>query len=242
MRMLLLPTGEVLLSARSNDIRVYQPVGNPHSSWAPQITNSPSVVHPGDTYTLSGSQLNGLSQANSYGDDGTMATNFPIVRIKNLSTNHVFYCRTHGFSTMGVATGATTQSAQFDVPASIEMGASQLCVIANGISACAPVVVNNKIWKELKWEIKEFKEGKWEIKEIEIKHVPDSPKLKDNEGDPWQQYLGDPAWLQSIGTIAERVDQLQEEVQKLRSFIRQEERPNLGEKALQSSTQSKSSN
>ncbi|HEV2688182.1 MAG TPA: kelch repeat-containing protein, partial [Bryobacteraceae bacterium] len=126
MRMLLLPTGEVLLSNRGNDIRVYQPDGGPDPSWAPEITDCPASLIPGHTYTLKGRQLNGLSQANSYGDDATMATNFPLVRITNLASGHVRYCRTHAFSTMGVATGNVIHSTKFDVPAGIETGPSQL--------------------------------------------------------------------------------------------------------------------
>jgi hypothetical protein len=231
-RMLLLPTGEVLLSSRSNDIRVYQPDGAPDPMWAPEITSCPPNVRPGWTYTLEGRQLNGLSQANSYGDDATMATNFPIVRITNLATNHVFYCRTHSFSTMGVATGNVIHSTKFDVPHNIELGASQLCVIANGIATCRSIVVSPKIWKELKWEIKE--NFKREI-DIYVKRVIEIPKLKDNEGDPWQQYVGDPEWLKAIQLIAERADELQQEVLQLRSFIRKEERPQLGEEALKKS-------
>jgi hypothetical protein len=229
-RMLLLPTGEVLLSSRSNDMRVYQPDGSPDPSWAPEITSYPSTVAPGKTYTVEGRQLNGLSQANSYGDDATMATNYPLVRITNLSSGHVFYCRTHDFSTMAVATGNVIHSAQFDVPSSIETGPAKLCVIANGIATCKTISVGYKIWKEVKFEIKE--NYKLEA-DIVLKGLfADFPKLKDNEGDPWQQYGGDPAWLQAVQVIAERADQLQQEIADLRAFIRPEERPRVGQVAL----------
>ena len=236
-RMLLLPTGEVLLSAISQDIRVYQPDGTPDPLWAPEITSCPSSVQPGRTYTLKGRQLNGLSQANSYGDDATMATNFPLVRIRNLATNHVYYCRTHGHSTMAVATGNVIHSTEFDVPGNTELGASQLCVIANGIATCTAVAVSHKIWKELKWEIKENLKREIDINVKSI--VAEIPKLKDNEGDPWQRYAGDPEWLQAVKLIAERADQLQQEVLELRAFIRKEERPQLGEEALAKSSPEK---
>lgn len=229
-RMLLLPTGEVLLSARSNDIRVYKPDGSPDPTWAPEITSCPATVVPGNTYTLQGRQLNGLSQANSYGDDATMATNFPLVRIKNLATGHVVYCRTHSFSTMAVATGNVIHSAQFDVPGPIETGASQLCVVANGIATCTSVFVGYKLWKEVKLEIKE--NFKLEIDVVAKYQLSDIPKLKDNEGDPWQQYGGDPEWLQAVQIIAERADQLQQEIEELRAFIRPDERPEVGTAAL----------
>ena len=71
------------------------------------------------------------------------ATNYPLVRITNNSTGHVFYARTHDHSTMGVATGNTTVSTNFDVPSSMEKGASQLEVVANGIPS-QPVSVTVK--------------------------------------------------------------------------------------------------
>ena len=68
-----------------------------------------------------------------YGDEIETATNYPLVRITNKATKHVFYARTHDHSTMGVATGRATVSTNFDVPAAAETGASSLEVIANGI-------------------------------------------------------------------------------------------------------------
>src|SRR6185437_2380417 len=97
------------------------------------ITMSPTVVAAGQTYSISGTQFNGLSQAVGYGDDYQAATNYPLVRIVNSATGHVFYCRTHDHSTMAVATGSQIVSTRFDVPADAEAGASQLSVVANGI-------------------------------------------------------------------------------------------------------------
>jgi hypothetical protein len=62
------------------------------------------------------------------------------VRITNLATQHVFYTRTHGHSSMGVATGNLLVSTHFDVPKVIETGPSVLEVVANGI-ASAPVPI-----------------------------------------------------------------------------------------------------
>jgi hypothetical protein len=230
LRMLLLPTGEVLVSNTGSEICVYQPDGSPDPTWAPEITDSPTNVRPGWSYTLKGRQINGLSQANSYGDDATMATNFPIVRIRNNSTGHVFYCRTHDHSTMGVATGSVVHSTEFDVPPGIELGPSQLCVVANGIASCTPVHVTQKLFKETKWEIKE--NFKSEVDVIVKSLLSEVPKLKDSEGDPWERFQGDPSWLEAIKLIAERTDELAREVEQLRSFIRPEQRPELGRQAL----------
>lgn len=138
---LLLPTGQVLVSAINQDMRLYTPDGAADPHWAPWITSCPSQVMPGQTYTLRGCQLTGLSQANSYGDDATMATNYPLVRLRNLATNHVTYCKTHDHSTMGVATGTAVHSTQFDVPATTETGLAELSVVANGIAATMTVTV-----------------------------------------------------------------------------------------------------
>jgi len=82
-----------------------------------------------------GKQSNGMSQAGVYGDDAQAATNYALVRIVNLSTGRVFYARTHAHSSMGVATGSPIVARHFDVPAGIDLGASQLEVVTNGIAS-----------------------------------------------------------------------------------------------------------
>jgi hypothetical protein len=139
-RMLLLPTGQVLFANGTQDVEVYTPDGAPDPAWAPRITACAPTLQPGQTYTLTGTQLNGLSQAVSYGDDAQMATNYPLVRIRHLGSNHVRYCRTHDHSSMGVATGGASQTTQFTVPAGIDAGRSELTVVANGIPS-APLAV-----------------------------------------------------------------------------------------------------
>jgi uncharacterized protein (TIGR03437 family) len=131
--MLLLPTGQIFLT--DGTVNIYTPSGSPDSSWAPTIAMAPSAVQAGMTYGITGTQFNGLSQAVGYGDDFQAATNYPLVRIVNNVTGHVFYCRTHNHSTMGVATGTAPVSTQFDVPASVESGPSTLVVVANGIAS-----------------------------------------------------------------------------------------------------------
>ncbi len=97
-----------------------------------------------DRHTISGTQFNGLTQGAYYGDDLQAATNYPLVRITNNATGHIFYARTHGHSSMGVATGSSSVSTSFDVPAGIELGASMLVVVANGIpSASVNVNISN---------------------------------------------------------------------------------------------------
>jgi Kelch motif len=138
-----LPTGQVIIGGVFGTVSVYTPKGTYQPSWAPTITTSPSSVTRGSTYQISGTQFNGLSQAAAFGDEYETATNYPLVRITNNATKHVFYARTHDHSTMGVATGSTTVSTHFDVPAGMETGASTLQVVANGIpSAAVSITVN----------------------------------------------------------------------------------------------------
>jgi len=140
--MLMLPTGQVLFTDQSNDVEIYTPSGAPQDAWRPTITSVASTIHQSSVNnSLQGTQLNGLSQCSAYGDDATNATNYPLVRIQNGATGHVFYCKTHNHSTMAVATGSAVVSTQFDVPAGVETGPSNLYVVTNGI-ASAPQVVN----------------------------------------------------------------------------------------------------
>jgi len=134
---LVLPNGQIMYTDYSTDVEFLTSAGTFNSAWQPTITSVPSTLEAGTTYSISGTQFNGLSQANAYGDDFQDATNYPLVEIVNNSTGHVFYCKTHNHSTMGVATGSTTVSTSFDVPAGIETGASELFVIANGIPSAA---------------------------------------------------------------------------------------------------------
>jgi uncharacterized repeat protein (TIGR01451 family) len=136
--MLLLPTGEVLLTAydqnATQDVVLYSNGGAPQDAWRPVITTVPSTVVGGNTYSISGTLFNGFSEGASYGDDAQMSTNYPLVRIKNHATGHVFYARTHDHSRKVVTT-------QFDVPLGLEPGPSDLIVVVNGIPSL-PLQVN----------------------------------------------------------------------------------------------------
>lgn len=134
--LLVLPTGQVLETDRgSRQVEVYTPSGGPNPAWTPAITSVPSSLTRGSTYTIQGTQFNGLSQCNAFGDDVQNATNYPLVQIINVATGHVFYARTHGHSTMAVATGSQVVSTSFDVPAAAETGASNVVVVVNGITS-----------------------------------------------------------------------------------------------------------
>ena len=137
--LLVLASGQILVGGTS----VYSPTGTYSPAWAPTITNCPATVTRGSTYQITGTQFNGLSQANAFGDEYQTATNYPLVRITNNASGHVFYARTHDHSSMGVATGSKPVSTNFDVPAGMETGASSLVVVANGIPSVAVNITVN---------------------------------------------------------------------------------------------------
>ena len=83
-------------------------MGSDHHKYSHSVTR-------GSTYKISGTQFNGLSQAAAFGDEDETATNYPLVRITNKATSHVFYAKTHDHSTMAVATGKAIVSTNFDM-------------------------------------------------------------------------------------------------------------------------------
>lgn len=138
--LLVLPTGQIMFTDFSTTVEILTTAGTYESAWQPTITTFTSTIAPGSTYSISGTQFNGLTAGAAYGDDFQDATNYPLVQIVNNSTHNVAYAKTHGHSTMGVATGSTVVSTNFDVPSGIETGASTLYVIANGIPSAGVAV------------------------------------------------------------------------------------------------------
>lgn len=126
---LVLPTGQIWFTDGSFDVEIYTPAGTYKPAWQPTISSVPNPLKHGFTnYKLIGTQLNGVSQGAT-----SAATDYPLVQIKNNKTGHVFYCKTRNFSTRAVATGSTPEFTYFEVPETIETGASELVVVANGI-------------------------------------------------------------------------------------------------------------
>jgi hypothetical protein len=130
---LILPNGQVMFTDFSNDVEIYTPDGTHNPSWEPTITSSPATALQGATFTLHGTQLNGLTQGSFYGDDNANYTNYPIVRVRNVATGHVRYARTHDHSTMAIATGNADVTTQVTIPDDMEIGASMMSVCTNGI-------------------------------------------------------------------------------------------------------------
>jgi hypothetical protein len=136
-----LPSGQVLISGIAVEIYTPDADAAPDPAWAPTISDAPARVSPAGHYAITGTQFNGLSQAEALGDESQAPTNYPLVRIVHRASGHVAYARTHDHSSMGVATGSLVVSTTFDVPAHIDTGPSDLYVVANGI-ASEPVQVD----------------------------------------------------------------------------------------------------
>ena len=135
-RMLDLPSGQILFEGASNtsELDLYTPSGSPQTAWKPTIT---TVVANGNHYTLTGTQLNGLSAGASYSPAMEMDSNYPIVQLKSTS-GLVYFARTFNWSSTSVATGTTPVSTSFSLPLGLPYGIYSLTVVANGI-ASAPV-------------------------------------------------------------------------------------------------------
>jgi hypothetical protein len=139
--LLVLPTGQVLSVDGSLDVEIYTPDAvhadgdkDHDPAWEPVITWAPRILSAGGSYRLEGIRLNGMSQASAFGDERQDATNYPLVRLINLATQHVFYSRTHDHSSMAVASNRLS-STHFDLPVHLESGLSLLEVVANGIAS-----------------------------------------------------------------------------------------------------------
>jgi hypothetical protein len=228
-RMLMLPTGQVLYTHGTTTVELYTPDGTYDPVWRPTITKCPASLQRGRSHTLFGRQINGLSQCIYYGNDATQATNYPIVRLESTSGPGVIYCRTFNFSTMGLQTGTVVHTCRFTVPSSTPLGNYRLRVIANGIpSNSCRVTVTHKWLKELKYEIKE----KIEIVELHkrLLDVQKQPreflddKIIREDFELFEKY--EEEWLETVRSLSAQLEEVQ---QMTRSFIKPEERPEVGE-------------
>ncbi len=130
--MLGLPDGTALYSDFNSKVYSYQPDGVPLAAGKPTIT---TVTQNADgTFHIVGTQLNGISEGSSYGDDNQNNSNYPIVRLTS-GGGAVYRARTFNWSRTSVQTGATPVSTEFAVPQTIPSGSYSLTVIANGIAS-----------------------------------------------------------------------------------------------------------
>lgn len=132
---LMLPTGQAMYTDFSSDVEIYTPTGTANAAWKPTVTQVPSTLVIGKSFTVKGTQFNGLSQCSNYGDDNSNATNYPLVRIKYKNSGRITFFKTHDHSTMAVATGTKIVSTVGDVPINAEVGPATLEVVTNGIAS-----------------------------------------------------------------------------------------------------------
>jgi len=138
--MIVLPTGQVMFNSRIGDVELFTEGGSAAAASVPEIVPPvPQTLTPGQSYVLNGRQLNGVSQGAAYAEGYQPSTNYPLVRLIFPRTQHVYYARTSGHTSMSV-TPSLLSSTNFTVPADIETGPALLYAVANGV-ASAPVSV-----------------------------------------------------------------------------------------------------
>ncbi len=93
--LLTLPNGQVMFTDFSNTVELYTPVAGVAANAVPVITSTQNIFNnKSKNNKLIVTNLNGLSQANAYGDDYVPESNYPLVRLQNVATGNVTYART----------------------------------------------------------------------------------------------------------------------------------------------------
>lgn len=131
MTMLVLPTGEILYQNGSTSLWVYTPDGTAPAASQPKVKK---LNYDGSgKFTLTGTQLDGVSAGASYGDDNQMDENYPIVRLTDASGT-VYYARTSNWSKVSVA-DATSQTVDFTLKSGTPAGNYSLVVSGAGVQS-----------------------------------------------------------------------------------------------------------
>ena len=140
--MLDLPDGTVLFCNQGDDqYYVYTPGTGPLAAGKPTI-NAVNRVNC-DTFQVTGTLFNGITEGAAYGDDWQEETNYPIVRLTN-ATN-TYYATVYNWNRIGaVMTGALPDTAIFQLPAGLAAGTYSVTVIANG-NPSAPFTINTSL-------------------------------------------------------------------------------------------------
>ena len=128
--MLDLPDGTVLFANQgSNRYYEYVPGSAPLAAGKPTINNI--IENTCDSFTITGTLFNGISEGAGYGDDWQMESNYPIVRLT--SGTNVYYAKTTFWNRIGaVMTGTLPDTTQFKLPATVPNGTYNVQVVANG--------------------------------------------------------------------------------------------------------------
>jgi fibronectin type 3 domain-containing protein len=131
--MLDLPDGNILFLGSGTSLYIYTPAGVPIAAGQPVIS---SITENTDgSFHLIGTGLNGITGGAAYGDDWQMDSNYPLIRMTNSVTGNVYYVRTYGWNSTGVATGSKVVTTEFSLPPSLPAGTYSLVVTASGLSS-----------------------------------------------------------------------------------------------------------
>src|SRR6516165_7175345 len=115
--MLVLPSGQILMTDSTATLWVYTPTGTTAAAVAgaqPKITsvqidpNTPGLFH------VKGTGLNGINEGAYYGDDEEMASNYPIVQLTDTSGKIVYATTSNWVPGFG---GSGGTSVDFTLPA-----------------------------------------------------------------------------------------------------------------------------
>jgi len=142
-RMLMLPTGQMLLSDSSAQLWIYTPDGAADERLRPQISSVSAAGY--GIFQLRGTQLTGQSAGSAYGDDVQSDENYPIVRFTD-ATGLTYYARTSQWSYIGVGGGTTPQTVEFAINPQMPAGTYLLTVSAAGLSSDPVMAVVNPFW------------------------------------------------------------------------------------------------
>src|SRR5207249_912507 len=87
-------------------------------------------------YTLTGTQLSGISEGAAYGDDAEMSSNYPIIKLVS-STGTVTYATSSSWSSTGISPvgDTTSETVTFTTSSTLASGTYTVYAIANGIAS-----------------------------------------------------------------------------------------------------------
>ncbi len=140
--MLVLPDGTVLFCNQGDDqYYVYTPGSAPLAAGKPAIGAVNRVNC--DTFQVSGTLFNGITEGAAYGDDWQEETNYPIVRLT--TATNTYYATVYNWNRIGaVMTGSLPDTAIFKLPAGLASGTYSVTVVANG-NPSDPFIINTSL-------------------------------------------------------------------------------------------------
>ena len=133
--MLVLPTGQVMITSEYGAMELYTPSGTANAAWLPKIDSlSTTELSPKTSYKLTGKQLSGLTQGTFWGDEQQNSTNYGLVQITNKASQHIFYARVTDYSNTSIAPNSSSNFS-FTLDEKVENGPASIRVIASGFAS-----------------------------------------------------------------------------------------------------------